>query len=51
VTCAVNGSVVASHDKAVLTGGGKLKLTDVYYAFRFEHNTDVLVTGLAMSKN
>ncbi len=51
VTCAVNGSVVASYDKAALTGGGKLRSTDGYYGLRFAHNTDVLVTGLAMSKN
>ncbi|MGO4514189.1 hypothetical protein AB4Y89_00245 [Terriglobus sp. 2YAB30_2] len=51
VTCAVNGSVVASYDKAALTGAGKLKSTDGYYGLRFAHNTDVLVTGLATSKN
>jgi hypothetical protein len=51
VTCTINGSVVASYDKAVLTGAGKLKSTDGYYGLRFAHNTDVLVSGLAMSKN
>jgi hypothetical protein len=42
VTCAVNGSVVASYDKAAFTGGGKLKSTDGHYGLRFAHNTDVL---------
>jgi hypothetical protein len=51
VACSVNGSVVASYDKAALTGAGKLKSTDGYYGLRFAHNTDVLVSGLAMSKN
>ena len=51
VTCSINGSVVASYDKAVLTGDGKLKSTDGYYGLRFAHNTDVLVSGLAMAKN
>lgn len=51
VTCSINGSVVASYDKAALTGVGKLKLTDGYYGLRIAHNTDVLVSGLAMSKN
>jgi len=50
VTCSINGSVVASYDKAALTGDGKLKSTDGYYGLRFAHNTDVLVSGLAMSK-
>jgi hypothetical protein len=51
VVCAVNDSVVASYDKAALTGNGKLKSTDGSYGVRFAHNTDVLVSGLAMSKN
>jgi hypothetical protein len=32
-------------------GVGKLKSTDGYYGLRFAHNTDVLVTGFAMSKD
>ncbi len=51
VACSINGSVVAIYDKAALTGAGKLKSTDGYYGLRFAHNTDVLVNGLAMSKN
>lgn len=51
VACSVNGSVVASYDKTDLIGAGKLKSTDGYYGLRFAHNTDVLVTGLAMTKN
>ena len=51
VTCLINRSVVASYDKAVLTGVSKLKSTDGYYGLRFAHNTDVLVTGLTMSRD
>jgi hypothetical protein len=50
VACSINGLVVASYDKAALTGAGKLKSTDGYYGIRFAHNTDVLVYGLTMSK-
>jgi hypothetical protein len=51
VECSVNGSVVASYSKSELVSSGRLKSTDGYYGLRFAHNTDVLVTGLAMSKN
>jgi hypothetical protein len=51
VECAVNGSVVASYNKGEITGLGKLKSTDGYYGLRFAHNTDVLVTEPAMSRN
>lgn len=50
VTCSVNGAVVASYDKTALVGTGKLKSTDGYYGIRVAHNTDILVSGLAMSK-
>jgi hypothetical protein len=51
VECAINGSVVASYDKSALVSAGKLKSTDGLYGLRFAHNTDVLVTGLTMTRN
>ncbi len=51
VECSINGTVVASYDKALLVTGGKLKSTDGTYGLRFAHNTDVMVTGLMMTKN
>jgi hypothetical protein len=43
VVCSINGSSVASYDKATLVGSGKLKSTNGYYGLRFAHNTDVFV--------
>jgi len=51
VTCTVNGTDVASYDKAELVTAGKLKSTDGMYGIRFAHNTDAIVTGLTMTKN
>ena len=51
VECAVNGTIVASYDKSSLIVPGKLKSTDGFFGLRFAHNTDVLVSGLVMSKN
>jgi hypothetical protein len=51
VECSINGTVVASYDKAALVTDGKLKSTDGTYGLRFAHNTDVMVTGLTMTKN
>jgi hypothetical protein len=50
VECAINGAVVASYNKAALVTDGKLKSTDGLYGLRFAHNTDVLVTGLTMTR-
>lgn len=50
VDCAINGTVVASYDKAAVVGAGKLKSTDGVYGIRFAHNTEGTVTGLAMTK-
>lgn len=47
--CSVNGTVVASLNKADIVGPGKLESTDGIYGIRVSHNLDVLVTGL--SKN
>jgi hypothetical protein len=51
VACAINGTVVASYDKAALVTAGKLKSTDGVYGIRSAHNTDVVVSGLSVTKN
>ena len=51
VECAINGTVVAGYDKASLVTPGKLKSTDGLYGLRFAHNTEVIVTGLSLTKN
>jgi hypothetical protein len=51
VECAINGTVVAGYDKAAVVTDGKLKSTDGIYGLRFAHNTDVVVTGLSITKN
>jgi hypothetical protein len=50
VTCAINGTVVATYNKSDVIGPGKLKSTDGIYGVRFAHNTDGLVTGLTVTK-
>lgn len=50
VECAINNQVVASYDKAALVTEGKLKSTDGLYGLRFAHNTEAIVTGLAVTK-
>jgi hypothetical protein len=50
VECAINGTVVGAYDRSALVTGGKLKSTDGVYGIRFAHNTEVLVTGLTMSR-
>ncbi len=49
VTCAINGTVVASYDKSAVVTAGKLKSTDGVYGLRFAHNTEVVVTGLSVT--
>ena len=51
IECAINGTVVASYDKAALVTAGKLKSFDGVYGLRFAHNTDVNVSGFTMTKN
>lgn len=51
VECAVNGTVVVGFDKAEVAGEGKLESTDGVYGIRSAHNTDVVVSGLKMTKN
>ncbi len=50
VTCAINGTVVATYSRADLVQDGKLKSTDGVYGIRFAHNTEGLVTELTMTK-
>jgi hypothetical protein len=50
VTCNINGTDVASYDKASVVTAGKLKSTDGAYGLRFAHNTDVIVSGLTVTK-
>src|SRR6476659_3604736 len=47
VECAINGTVVASYDKADVVATGKLKSTDGMYGIRFAHNTDATVANLS----
>lgn len=51
VECSINGTVVASYDKSAVVAPGKLTSTDGIYGLRFAHNTEVLVTGLSLTKN
>jgi hypothetical protein len=50
ITCAINGKPVGTYKKADVVGAGKLKSTDGVYGFRFGHNTDAHVAGLAVTK-
>ena len=50
VSCAINGTVVASYDKSALVTDGKLASTDGVYGIRFAHNTEGVVKGLTMTK-
>ena len=50
VSCAINGTEVASYTKAEVVTAGKLTSTDGVYGIRFGHNTDATVTGLAVIK-
>jgi hypothetical protein len=51
VDCSINGTVVASYDKDAVVAAGKLASTDGLYGLRFGHNTEVIVTGLSLTKN
>ena len=51
VECSINGTVVAGYDKASVVAPGKLASTDGVYGLRFAHNTEVIVTGLSVTKN
>jgi hypothetical protein len=49
VSCAINGTVVATYPKSELVAAGKLKSTDGVYGIRFAHNTEGTVTGLTVT--
>jgi hypothetical protein len=51
VECSINGTVVAGYNKADVVAPGKLASSDGVYGLRFAHNTEVLVTGLSLTKN
>jgi hypothetical protein len=51
VSCAINGTVVASYDRGDVVGEGKLKSTDGVYGIRFGHNTEAMVTGLSVERH
>jgi len=50
VECAINDTVVASYEKALVVADGKLKSTDGIYGIRFAHNTEGTVTDLKITK-
>ena len=50
VSCSINGTTVATYNKADLVGPGQLKSTDGVYGIRFAHNTEAVVTNLMAMK-
>ena len=48
VSCAINGTVVATYPKSDLVTSGKLASTDGVYGIRFAHNTEATVSGLTL---
>jgi hypothetical protein len=50
VSCSINGTVVGTYDKSAVVGAGKLKSTDGVYGVRLAHNTEAVITGLAITK-
>jgi hypothetical protein len=51
IECSINGTMVAGYDRATVVAPGKLASTDGAYGLRFAHNTEVIVTGLSVTKN
>ena len=51
VSCAINGTTVATYKKSDLVTAGKLKSTDGVYGIRMAHNTEAIITGFSMTKN
>ena len=47
VSCAINGTTVASYERMNVVTPGKLTSTDGIYGIRFGHNTSAIVTGLS----
>lgn len=50
ISCSINGTEVASYNRADMLAPGKLSTTDGVYGIRFAHNTEGFVTGLAVTK-
>lgn len=48
VSCAINGTTVATYDKSEVVGEGRLSSTDGVYGIRFGHNVEGLVEGLTL---
>jgi hypothetical protein len=46
VSCAINGTTVASYAMSEVVADGKLKSTDGVWGIRFGHNTEATVSGL-----
>jgi hypothetical protein len=51
VSCAINGTVVATYDASEVVTAGKLTSTDGVYGLRFAHNTEATVTGFTVTKH
>ncbi|CAN5473445.1 MAG: hypothetical protein H0T05_03955 [Acidobacteria bacterium] len=48
--CAINGTTVASYERAELVAPGRLESTDGLAGIRVSHNVDAVVTGFGISK-
>jgi hypothetical protein len=51
VQCAINGTVVASYDRADVVAPGRLRSTDGVVGVRFGHNTDALVENFTVVRH
>jgi hypothetical protein len=51
VSCAINGTVVASYSKSELVTAGRLTSTDGVFGIRFAHNTEAMVSGLGVTQH
>jgi len=50
VSCAINGTPVASFERAQLLGEGKLETIDGVYGIRVNHNLDVHIARFALTR-
>ncbi len=50
VECTINGTVVGSYPMSDVVAEGRLSTTDGVYGIRAAHNTEVLVSGLSISR-
>ena len=49
--CSINGTSVASYNRADLVAAGKLKSTDGVFGIRFTHNVEAIITGFGRSSS